>query len=246
MSETDPKKGPPIREDGAPWRNFYGRRHGKSLRKGQVRHLETTLARLAVPGVGWDENPARAPLDPTKLFGRTAPLVLEIGFGGGEHLFDLAAANPDRDFIGCEPFVNGVATLLPRVAEAGLTNIRIHPGDARDLLDVLPAASVARCYLLYPDPWPKKKHHRRRFVNPANLGPLARILVPGGELRIATDIPDYARHTIERMAAAPEFSWCAEGPKDWRQPWKGWKATRYEAKALREGRTPCYLRFRRA
>ncbi|NNU79414.1 tRNA (guanosine(46)-N7)-methyltransferase TrmB [Halovulum dunhuangense] len=247
MSTSDDQTGPdvPQREDGAPWRNFYGRRRGKPLRKGQVEHLEHTLPRLAVPNVGWDENPARAPLDLPALFGRRAPLVLEIGFGGGEHLLALAARHPETDFIGCEPFVNGVAMLVPRIDEAGLTNVRLHAGDARDMLDVLPAGCLAGCYLLYPDPWPKKRHHRRRFVQPETLGPLSRALAPGAEFRVATDIPDYVRHTLEQVQAAPEFEWLAEGPQDWRAPWDGWHRTRYETKALREGRVPHYLRFRR-
>lgn len=235
----------PLRADGAPWRNFYGRRRGKALRPGQVEHLETTLKDLSVPGVGWAENPDRTPVDLTTLYGRAAPLQLEIGFGGGEHLLATAEANPKTNFLGCEPYVNGVAMFLPKLAERGLSNIRLHPGDARDILDVLPEGSLDRCYLLYPDPWPKKRHHRRRFVNPDTLGPLARALRPGAELRIATDIPDYVRHSLEAITAHPDFEWCAEVPSDWRAPWQGWVRTRYEAKALREGRTPHYLRIKR-
>ncbi|MHA3979957.1 tRNA (guanosine(46)-N7)-methyltransferase TrmB [Halovulum sp. GXIMD14794] len=241
---SDPDSAPP-RDDGAPWRNFYGRRKGKQLRPGQIAHMEQTLPRLSVPNVGWDENPDRETLDLPALFGREAPLVLEIGFGGGEHLLAQASAHPGHDFIGCEPFVNGVAMLLPKLDEAGLTNVRLHMGDARDLLDVLPEAALDMVYLLYPDPWPKKKHHRRRFVNPETLGPLARALRPGGRFRIATDIADYVRHSLEKLHAAPEFEWLAEGPGDWREPWEGWHRTRYEAKALREGRTPMYLEMRR-
>ena len=234
------------RSDGAPWRNFYGRRKGKSLRPGQEVHMRETLPQLAVPDVGWAENPERRPIDPAALFGRRAELHLEIGFGAGEHLLRLARMHPEHDFIGCEPFENGVAALLPRVAEEGLENIRIHHGDARDLLDVLPAGGLARCYLLYPDPWPKKKHHRRRFVQPETLDQLARALRSEAALRMATDITDYARHSLEQLHRHPDFTWTAEAPGDWRHPWAGWESTRYEAKALREGRTPLYLRFRRA
>lgn len=233
------------RSDGAPWRNFYGRRKGKALRPGQEAHMRETLPRLAVPDVGWAENPGRRPIDPAALFGRRAELHLEIGFGAGEHLLRLARMHPERDYIGCEPFENGVAALVPRLAEDELGNVRVHHGDARDLLDLLPAGSLSRCYLLYPDPWPKKKHHRRRFVQPGTLSQLARALGPGAELRLATDIPDYVRHSLERIHRHPDFIWLAEGPSDWRQPWTGWESTRYEVKALREGRRPCYLRFRR-
>ncbi|MEM8869680.1 MAG: tRNA (guanosine(46)-N7)-methyltransferase TrmB [Pseudomonadota bacterium] len=241
----DANNGIPVRTDGAPWRNFYGRRRGKALRPGQIRHLETTLRTSSVPGVGWDENPSRRAVDLNTLFDRSAPVHLEIGFGGGEHLLGIAQANPDVDFIGCEPFVNGVAMFLPKLDERSLSNLRVHAGDARDVLDVLPDRSLDRCYLLYPDPWPKKRHHRRRFINPENLAPLARTLRPGAELRIATDIPDYVRHSLEHLHKHPDFTFCANSAADWRIPWTGWIRTRYEAKALREGRTPYYLRFRR-
>ncbi len=230
---------------GSPWRNFYGRRHGKALRKGQIAHLENTLPKLAVPDVEWADNPGRNPLDLRALFGDDRPVWLEIGFGGGEHLLHQAQTYPDVGIIGCEPFVNGVAMLVPRIAEEGVENARIHMGDARDLLDVLPEASLDKAFLLYPDPWPKARHHRRRFVIEENLRPLARALKPGAEFRIATDIADYVRQTLEVITAMPEFEWLAEGPEDWREPWSDWTRTRYEAKALREGRTPHYLTFRR-
>lgn len=230
---------------GSPWRNFYGRRHGKALRKGQIAHLENTLPELAVPDVEWADNPDRNPVDLRALFGDDRPVWLEIGFGGGEHLLHQAQTYPDVGIIGCEPFVNGVAMLVPRIAEEGVENARIHMGDARDLLDVLPEASLDKAFLLYPDPWPKARHHRRRFVIEENLRPLARALKPGAEFRIATDIADYVRQTLEVITAMPEFEWLAEGPEDWREPWSDWTRTRYEAKALREGRTPHYLTFRR-
>jgi len=235
----------PKREDGAPCRNFYGRRHGKQLRPGQAEHLETTLRALQPNGVDWASNPKRAALDLTALFGRDAPLHLEIGFGGGEHLLAQAQRCPHLNFLGCEPFVNGVATLVPKIAELELDNIRVHPGDARDLLDVLPQGSVARAYLLYPDPWPKARHHRRRFMSAQNLAALARVLAPGADLRLATDIEDYVRHSLEAIQTVPQFNWTAKGPQDWRAPWPHWHRTRYEAKALREGRTPHYLIFSR-
>lgn len=229
----------------APWRNFYGRRHGKTLRKGQKALLETRLAELAPKGVGWDENPERRPIDLRTLFPQARAIWLEIGFGGGEHMLAMAAANPEIGVIGCEAYINGVAMLLSGIERAGIGNVAIHAGDARDLMDVLPAGSVAQAFLLYPDPWPKKRHHKRRFVNPSNLDQLARVMAPGAVLRLATDIGDYVRHALEAFDRDGRFTWLAEGPADWREAWPGWSGTRYEAKALREGRTPHYLGFRR-
>ena len=229
-------------DSGAPWRNFYGRIHGKTLRPSQKKYLDD-LAGLSPGPVGWDENPDREPLDLTTLFGEK-PLWLEIGFGGGEHMVHQATENPDVGLIGAEPYINGVAMLLGKIRKAGADNIRVHPGDARDLMDVLPDGMVAKAFLLYPDPWPKKKHHRRRFVTPEHLEPLHRILTPGAEFRIATDIPDYVRQALEEVPRAG-FEWLAEHPDDWRKPWDGWISTRYEQKALREGRKPHYLTFRK-
>ncbi len=235
----------PEREDGAPWRNFYGRRHGKTLRKGQRRLLATRLAELAPKGVSWAENPGRDPVDLGALFPEAREVWLEIGFGGGEHMLHMATAHPDIGIIGCEAYINGVAMLLSGIERAGVGNLAIHPGDARDLMDVLPGGSVAQVFLLYPDPWPKKRHHKRRFINPENLNQLARIMAPGAVLRLATDIGDYVRHALEVLERDRRFGELARGPADWREPWPGWPGTRYEAKALREGRTPHYLSFRR-
>ncbi|MFU8882910.1 MAG: tRNA (guanosine(46)-N7)-methyltransferase TrmB [Rhodobacterales bacterium] len=228
---------------GAPWRNFYGRFKGKTLRDSQYQMLDEDLAPLSPGPVSWEDNPERVPLDPDALFdGRD--LWLEIGFGAGEHMVHQAGANPDMGIIGCEPFLNGVAMALGKIRKTGVDNIRIHPGDVRHLFDVLPRASVSRAFLLYPDPWPKKRHHRRRFVTPEHLQPLAQVLKPGAIFRVATDIPDYVRQTLEEVPRAG-FEWLAEGPDDWRQPWSDWMSTRYEQKALREGRVPHYLTFRR-
>ncbi|MFV0359892.1 tRNA (guanine(46)-N(7))-methyltransferase TrmB [Tropicimonas sp.] len=228
---------------GAPWRNFYGRRHGKTLRPSQQGYLAEDLVQLAPGAVGWEVNPGRVPLDTEALFGGR-DLWLEIGFGGGEHMLHQAAHNPGIGIIGCEPFINGVAMLLGKIRAAGAENIRVHPGDARDLFDVLPDASVGRAFLLYPDPWPKKRHHRRRFVTPEHLAPLARVMRPGAQLRIATDIADYVRQTLEQVPRHG-FIWTAERAGDWRTPWGDWSPTRYERKALREGRVPYYLTFLR-
>lgn len=226
---------------GAPWRNFYGRFKGKGLRDSQQRYLDEDLAQLSPGPVSWEDNPERSQLDLTQLFG-TRDVWLEVGFGGGEHMVHQAQNNPDVGFIGCEPYINGVAMLLGKIRDAGCDNIRIHPGDARDMFDVLPEQSVSRAFLLYPDPWPKKRHHRRRFVTPEHLEPLHRVLKPGAIFRVATDIPDYVRQTLEEVPKAG-FEWLAERPCDWREPWGDWISTRYEQKALREGRTPHYLTF---
>lgn len=221
------------------WRNFYGRRHGKTLRESQRGYLAEDLAALAPKGVSRDENPARLPIEPAALFaGR--PVWLEIGFGGGEHLVHMAARYPEVGLIGCEPFVNGVAMLLGKIRAAGVTNLAVYPGDVRDLFDVLPEAALSRAFLNYPDPWPKKRHHKRRFVTPSHLGPLARALRQGAEFRVATDIPDYVRQTLDEVPRAG-FALEDQGAI----PWADWLSTRYEQKALREGRAPWYMTFRR-
>lgn len=228
---------------GAPWRNFYGRLKGHNLRASQQAWLDQDLAALSPGAVGWDENPDRTRLDLAARFGGR-PVWLEIGFGGGEHLVHQAVRNPEVGIIGAEPYINGVAMLLGKIRAAGVDNLAVHPGDVRDLFDVLPDASVDRAFLLYPDPWPKKRHHRRRFVTAEHLQPLARVLRPGAVFRVATDIPDYVRQTLEQVPAHG-FDWLAEGPADWRAPWADWLSTRYEQKALREGRVPHYLTFRK-
>jgi tRNA (guanine-N7-)-methyltransferase len=224
-----------------PRRNLYGRRHGKRLRPAQRRLLDELLPRLAIPGVDQRANPGRTLIGRAALFPDDRPLWLEIGFGGGEHLAAEAAAHPDIGVVGCEPFVNGVAMALGRIAAAGLTNVRLHPGDARDLIEVLPAGSLTRVFLLYPDPWPKARHHRRRFVNPENLAMLRRAMAPGAELRLATDVADYAEHALAAVAQAPGW----QVTKADRAPWPGWPGTRYEAKALNAGRRPHYLTLMR-
>jgi tRNA (guanine-N7-)-methyltransferase len=230
---------------GAPWRNFYGRTKGKGLRESQERYLEEDLAALAPSGVTWEDNPDRTLADYTEWFGDDRPVWLEVGFGGGEHMVHQAVQNPDVGIIGCEPYINGVAMLLGKIRDAGASNVKVHAGDARDMMDVLPEGSIDRAFLLYPDPWPKKRHHRRRFVTPEHLEPLAKCLKKGAIFRIATDIEDYVRQALEEVLANGSFEWLAEGPEDWRKPWSDWISTRYELKALREGRTPHYLTFRK-
>lgn len=227
----------------APWRNFYGRVKGKTLKPSQEAYLQEDLDLLSPGPVDWDVNPDRTPLDLAALFDGK-PVWLEIGFGGGEHLVHQAATHPEMGLIGCEPYINGVAMLLGKIRRQGVDNLRVHPGDVRNLFDVLPPASIDKAFLLYPDPWPKKRHHRRRFVTQEHLAPLARVLKPRAEFRVATDIPDYVRQTLLEVPRAC-FTWLAEGPEDWRKPWADWLSTRYEQKALREGRTPHYMTFRR-
>jgi tRNA (guanine-N7-)-methyltransferase len=221
-------------------RNFYGRRVGKTLRPAQKGYLGDDLGRLRPLGISPAENPDRERLDLTAIFGDARPVWLEIGFGGGEHLAHMAARYPGIGLIGCEPYVNGVAMLLGRLRAAGVANLAIHPGDARDLFDVLPAGSIARAFLNYPDPWPKRRHHRRRFVTPDHLGPLAQVMAPGAAFRLATDVPDYVRQALDEVPKAG-FTLETQGPA----PWPDWLSTRYEQKALREGRQPAYLTFRR-
>jgi tRNA (guanine-N7-)-methyltransferase len=180
-----------------------------------------------------------------RLFTPTRELWLEIGFGGGEHLLARAAENPDIGLIGCEPFVNGVAKLLAGIAAQDLQNIRVFADDATALLAAAPEAAFSRVYLLYPDPWPKRRQHKRRFISEPNVAALARVLKPGGEVRFATDIDDYAGWTLRRFLASPEFSWQARAADAWRTPWEGWAPTRYEAKARAAGRVSAYLTFTR-
>jgi tRNA (guanine-N7-)-methyltransferase len=224
------------------FRNFYGRLKGHNLRKSQEGYMDN-LAQLSLGAISFDDNPDRVVLDVDALT-NNRDLWMEVGFGGGEHVVHQAAQNPDVTIIGCEPYINGVAMLLGKIRDANVENLKVHPGDARDLMDVLPDACLSKAFLLYPDPWPKKRHHRRRFVTPEHLEPLARVLKKGAEFRVATDIPDYVRQTLEEVPKAG-FEWLGETPEDWRDPWSDWTRTRYEAKAIREDRTPHYLTFLR-
>jgi tRNA (guanine-N7-)-methyltransferase len=226
-----------------PHRNFYGRRRGKHLRDSQETYLQEDLDALSPGPVDWEVNPDRDPLDLASIFGGRE-VWLEVGFGGGEHMVHQASRNPQAGIIGCEPYINGVAMLLGKIRRACVDNLRVYPGDVRDMFDVLPDASITKAFLLYPDPWPKARHHRRRFVTPEHLEPLARVLKPGAEFRVATDIPDYVRQTLEEVPQAG-FDLLTEVPGGWHRPWDDWISTRYEQKALRENRVPHYLTFQR-
>ncbi|GIL02840.1 MAG: tRNA (guanine-N(7)-)-methyltransferase [Alphaproteobacteria bacterium] len=219
---------------------FYGRRRGKTLRASQARLVETLLPRLRI-------DIARAPPgDLGTLFaGPVRAVHLEIGIGGGERLIHAAAAAPDIGHIGVEPFVNGLAKALAGIAASGIANVRLFDEDATRLLDWLPGASLARVELLYPDPWPKRRHWKRRFVNRANLDRIVRVLRPGGQFRFASDIDGYVNWTLRHALAHPDLEWTAMRPADWREPWPGWVRTRYETKAIAAGRRPTYLTFMR-
>ena len=186
-----------------------------------------------------------APLS-TQFAGKSA-YALEIGFGGGEHLAQRAEKAPTIGFIGAEPFINGVAKLLTKLDASGLENVRIHVGDARPLMESLPTSALSSIYLLHPDPWPKARHHKRRIVSPWFFSEAARLLVSGGELRIASDIPDYIRWTLMHSRNEPAIEWQASCRRDWeKRDEQDWPVTRYEQKARREGRETTFLVFRRA
>lgn len=184
------------------------------------------------------------PLSPDDIFPFVRTEVrLEIGFGDGERLIEQATQNPNVAFFGCEPFLNGVAKAVAAISDRNLSNIRIHAGDARDLLKALPAESLDRIELLYPDPWPKRRHNKRRIVSDDFLAAAARVLKRGCELRFATDIDDYCAWTLRYLNRAEGFNWPATRPTEWLTPWEGWSPTRYEEKARREGRPSAYLTF---
>jgi len=221
-------------------RAFFGRRKGHALKPQQAALFDTLLPRLALA------LEAPAPADLATLFpAATGAVRLEIGFGGGEHLVAEAERHPQTGFIGAEPFVNGMAKALAAIAARGLANVKLHFGDAIELLDWLPDASIVCLDLIYPDPWPKRRHWKRRFVQDATVAEMARVLAPAGLFRFVTDWPDYGDWTLQRLSHSHEFNWTAECADDWRQPWPGFTGTRYEAKAKGAGRAPCYLIFQR-
>ncbi|SNB52082.1 tRNA (guanine-N7-)-methyltransferase [Arboricoccus pini] len=221
-------------------RQIYGRRVGVKLKPAQQRAMAELLPLRRF------EVTAEDGLKPRELFAADIKSVwLEIGFGGGEHLAATAAAHPDIGIIGVEPFLNGVAKLMSVCQALDLPHVRVLIDDARLLLKALPDASLGRAFVLFPDPWPKLRHHKRRIVNPETVADFARVIEPGGELRLATDDRDYGQAMLATLLACEAFEWLAATADDWRLPWAGWPGTRYEAKAARAGRAPIYLRFRR-
>jgi tRNA (guanine-N7-)-methyltransferase len=221
-----------------PTRKFYGRRKGKAMTKRRQGLIETLLPKLAL------DLPDNDTVDPSQFFEHKAKDIwLEIGFGDGEHLALQAESHPDTGFIGCEPFMNGVAGLLCEVEERRLDNIRLWADDARDLMDALPVGCLGRCFLLHPDPWPKTRHHKRRFIQDSTVKTLARLLKPGAELRIATDDADLCDWMLYHVEKSPSFEWQAEKAEDWRTPPADWPVTRYGEKQL--AGIPVYMTFLR-
>ena len=220
--------------------SFFGRRKGHKLRLHQTDLVENLLPRLALDIAG------PSPPDLAGLFDPPAGDVrLEIGFGGGEHLIAEARAFPDTGFIGCEPYVNGMAKILTQIEAHNIRNIRLFAGDAAELLAWAPPHALARIDLIHPDPWPKRRHWKRRFVQDATVAAMARVLKSEGEFRFVTDIDDYAAWTLRYLSRSADFVWTAERASDWRLPWADYTMTRYGRKAEREGRRAAYLRFRK-
>ena len=216
--------------------NLFGRRKGKKLRSHHSALIEDLLPQLRIDIASLG--------NPSALFAhKPAELWIEIGFGGGEHLADDAKRHPEIGFIGCEPFINGVAKLLASIEEDELENIRVHAGDALEILRALPDACLGRVTILYPDPWPKAHQKKRRFISAASVIEIARVLRPGCELHFATDIDDYSAWALARVLRSDLFDWIAKTSDDWTKPWADWPGTRYEAKALAAGRHPAYLTF---
>ena len=227
VSSTDPR--------------FHGRRRGRRLRARRVELVDALLPALEISLPAGD-----ATLDPSALF--TPPVRevwLEIGFGNGEHLVWQAQNHTNIGFIGAEPFLNGVARLLSHIADSEIKNIRVVPDDVRPFLSRLPAASLGWVFILFPDPWSKTRHHKRRLVNEETLDRLADVMTNGSELRLATDDVDYMAWMLRIGLAHPDFEWLARRPDDWRRRPDDWPATRYEQKNRSGGKGPVFLRFRR-
>lgn len=221
--------------------HWYGRRRGHKLRPGRQALIDNLLPRLR-----FEPPPDGGIIDLAGAFASSVRDVwLEVGFGAGEHLAAQAEAHPDVGFIGCEPFINGVASLLKHVESRGLANVRVYDDDARRLFPSLPDAAIGRVFALFSDPWPKKRHHRRRFINNDTLDHLARIMKDGAELRIASDHAGYVAWALERVSGHPAFARPARSRRDWTEPPPGWVETRYERKARKQGLTPVHLCFRR-
>jgi tRNA (guanine-N7-)-methyltransferase len=235
--DTSPDDGAAVHAQGS----FFGRRKGHKLRSHQADLIENLLPYFSLDISG------PSPADIATLFDPPVDSVrIEIGFGGGEHLIAEAQAFPQIGFIGCEPYVNGMAKILSAIEAHDIGNIKLFAGDAAELLAWAPQRSLDRIDLIHPDPWPKRRHWKRRFVQDATVAAMARVLKPTGEFRFVCDIDDYVAWTLQHLARSPDFNWTAERADDWRLPWADYTMTRYGRKATREGRRSVYLRFRRA
>lgn len=231
---TDEAQGDGVARNVARRSPLHGRRVGKALSDRQRDLVSSLLPKLAVD--------VSRPIDLTALFpGIPRAIRLEIGFGSGEHLIGEASRNENMGFIGCEPFLNGMAHALSEISAQNLGNVRLHCGDAGEVIERLPKASLEQVSILYPDPWPKRRQRKRRFIDDAMLLRLADIMTPGAHLRFATDIDDLCGWTLTCLMRSGAFSWAAESASDWQSPWADWVGTRYEAKAREQGRRPCYL-----
>jgi tRNA (guanine-N7-)-methyltransferase len=228
---------PPAPPTWGPLRSF-GRIKSRTLKPRQAALMETLLPRIAVP------DPSAGPIDPQALMPGARETWLEIGFGGGEHLAEQAARHPQTLLIGCEPFLNGVGSALRHVDERGLANVRLHAGDARDVMATLPDAGLTRVFVLFPDPWPKARHQKRRLIQAESLAEIARLLKPGGGFRFVTDWKDYAAWTLERALKEPRLRWLAEAADDWTVAPADHVPTRYQEKLLGDTQ-PIYLEFER-
>ena len=224
-------------------RNFYGRFKGPTLTKKQEILLKIELPKFIIDSVDVTDNSERQFLNLRKYI-NNKPLWLEIGFGSGEHLLNQAQLNPEVVFFGCEPYINGVASLLAKIKEKRINNIFIYPGDVRNLFDVLPSNSIDRVFLLYPDPWPKKRHNHRRFVNPEYLIPLCRVMKIAAQFRIATDVKEYCSHAFQEVLKL-DFILKGQNKNDFSFPWEGWSPTRYEKKAQKDNKTSYYMTFQK-
>ena len=222
------------------WEAFFGRRKAKALSPKAQQRFDELYPQIALDPQG----PSCADISQFYQTERNQ-YILEIGFGGGEHLLHQAKLFPTNGYLGVEPFINSMAKALRQIDEQQIENIRLYDQDAVELLDWLPDQCLDRIDLLYPDPWPKQRHWKRRFVNKKNLDRFARVLKPGASFHFASDIDTYINWTLQHCERHPAFQWNAQTCKDWQQPYETWTRTRYEAKAIREGRTPCYLRFTR-